>query len=89
MFCSYFLFIFFKFKDLTVWYCYQARRQKSAMWGCYGGLGVEPLAARGNWGFVANPHLPEPEDLGAKPQPAEARGLREEPPTLKNFFLQK
>ena len=36
MFCSHFLFIFFKFKDLTVWYCYQARRQKSAMWGCYG-----------------------------------------------------
>ena len=47
---------------------------------------MEPPAARGNWGFVANPHLPEPEDLRAKPQPAKARGLREEPPALKIFF---
>ena len=47
---------------------------------------MEHPAARGNWGFVANPHLPEPEDLGAKPQPAEAWGLREEPAAIKIFF---
>ena len=47
---------------------------------------MEPPAARGSWGFVANPYLPEPEDLGAKPQPAKAQGLREEPPALKIFF---
>ena len=48
---------------------------------------MEPPAARGSWGFVANPHLPKPEDLGAKPQPAKAQGLREEPPALKFFFF--
>ena len=50
--------------------------------GCYGGL-----AAIVGLGQV--PYLPEPGGLGAKPQPPEARGLEEEPPSLKEFFLQK
>ena len=48
--------------------------------------GRSPQLPEAIGGLKQIPHLPQPGGLGAKPQPPEVRGLREEPPALKIFF---
>ena len=54
--------------------CTQARSQKFAMGGCFGGLGAEHPAAGGQWGSG-----------GEDPSCWRHGGLGAEPPALKNF----
>ena len=70
----------------------QARSQKFAMGGCFGGLGAEPPAAGGQSGSGAEALAAGSMGVwGQSPRPPEARGLGAEPLALENlaFFLQK
>ena len=56
----------------------QARSQKFAMGGCFGGLGAEPPAAGRQWGVGGqSPQPPEAGGLGAKPPAVGGTGVGE------------
>ena len=62
----------------------QVRSQKSAMGGCFRGLGAEPPAAGGRWG--SGGEAPSRWRFrGKTPSRRRHRGYGAEPPALENF----
>ena len=54
----------------------QARSQKFAMGGCFGGLGRSPQQPEANGGLGAKPQQPEAGGLGVKPPAAGGTALK-------------